>query len=113
MSTTPSTAPPEAVPTTRATISVADLRTELGLTLAEMGERVGLSKSQMHDVERRNSATVRVSLMLESMSDGRLDAGVLCEEVWLSRHGLPDTDKAEATPTGQCGPLSGETGAVA
>jgi len=67
---------------------VASLRAEMGLTLSAMGARVGLSKSQMHEVERTNSASPVVALAIESLSDGRIDAARLNEVVRLSRHGL-------------------------
>lgn len=77
-------------------LTVAALRTELDLTLAQMGERIGLSKSQMHEVEATNRASLRVALAIEALSivDGtaRIDAADLSEDVKLSRHGCACTD---------------------
>lgn len=102
-------------------LSIAAFRTELGLTLAEMGERVGLSKSQMHFVEQSNTATVRVAVALEEMSVGRIDAAALCEDVRVAREGLGgvlcehaqrDTSKMEEPSPGQNAETSGESGSA-
>ena len=84
-------------------LSIAELRTELGLSLAEMGARVGLSKSQMHDIERRNAATLRVAIALENLAPGRIDAAAICEEVKLARHGTGDSAKMEEVSRGKSG----------
>lgn len=68
-------------------VSVAALRAELTLTLAEMGERIGLSKSQMHEVERTDRASLRVALAIEELSGGRIDAAALSDDVRVARHG--------------------------
>jgi transcriptional regulator with XRE-family HTH domain len=67
---------------------VAALRRELSLTLAEMGERVGLSKSQMHEVERSGRASLPVALAIETLSEGRIDAADLNEDVKAARHAV-------------------------
>lgn len=66
-------------------LTVAALRAELDLTLAQMGARVGLSKSQMHEVERSGQASLPVALEIERLSAGRIDAAALCEAVRLAR----------------------------
>ncbi len=100
---------------------VAALRAELGLTLMEMGERIGLSKSQMHEVERTDRASLRVALAIEDLSAELaatrpeitpIDAALLCEDVRLSReslarHGHPVTADADQSATGQARGLSG------
>lgn len=88
-------------------LSVATLRRELGLTLAEMGERVGLSKSQMHEVERTGRASLRVALAIEELSGARVDAAVLSEEVRAARHALVDAAAQHDASTGQTGETSG------
>lgn len=88
-------------------MSVAALRRELGFTLAEMGERIGLSKSQMHEVERTDRASLRVALAIEDLSGARVDAAVLSEEVRAARHGLIDAAVQHAVSTGQNSQLSG------
>lgn len=80
-------------------LTIAALRTELGLTLQELGERIELSKSQMHEVEQSNRASVRVAVAIEDLSGGRIDAAGLNEDVRLSRHGpiVHDADLSGAT----------------
>jgi transcriptional regulator with XRE-family HTH domain len=94
-------------------ISIADLRTELGITLAEMGQMVGLSKSQMHDVERRNAASLRVAVALEQLAGGRIDAVALCADVLLARHGQTDTAEMAAMSPGKSVDNFPETGKAA
>lgn len=75
--------------------AVAALRAGLGLTLAEMGERIGLSKSQMHEVERTGRASLPVALRIEKLSatlgeELRIDAADLSVDVQAARHGVGD-----------------------
>jgi transcriptional regulator with XRE-family HTH domain len=80
---------------------VRALRKGLGLTLAEMGERVGISKSQMHEVERSGRASLPVALEIErlsvaAMADavdgvGVIDAADLSEDVRKARHAVRTT----------------------
>lgn len=71
--------------TAPAQLTVSALRSELGLTLAEMGERIGLSKSQMHDVEKSERASLTVALEIERLSGGRIDAADLNDGVREAR----------------------------
>lgn len=89
-------------------LSVAGLRAELELTLAEMGERIGLSKSQMHEVERSGRASLRVALAIEELSGRRIDAASLNDDVKASRHGLANSGDGAAASTGQVDEESGE-----
>lgn len=86
--------------------AVARLRATLGLTLEGMGDRIGLSKSQMHAVETTGRASLRVALAIEALSDGAIDAAALSEDVRLSRHGLEDGADAAAAATGKAGDVS-------
>ncbi len=80
---------------------VRALRKGLGLTLAEMGERVGISKSQMHEVERSGRASLDVAiaierLSVEAMADfvegiAVIDAADLSEDVRKARHAVRDS----------------------
>jgi transcriptional regulator with XRE-family HTH domain len=70
---------------------VQSLRKALGLTLAEMGERCGISKSQMHEVERSGRASLPVALRIEELSQGAIDAGDLNDDVRAARHGVGAT----------------------
>lgn len=94
-------------------ITIADLRAEMDLTLAEFGQLIGLSKSQMHEVERTGRASLRVALALEQLSSRRIDAARLNDDVRQAREGVvsdhadPFTDPAPAPATGQNGELSG------
>ena len=67
---------------------VAALRRALGMTLVEMGLACGISKSQMHEVERTGRASLSVSLRLEELSAGRIDAASLNDDVRAARAGL-------------------------
>lgn len=78
---------------------VAALRASLGLTLADMGERVGLSKSQMHEVERAGRASLPVALRIEALAEGRIDAADLCEDVRAARAGLVEAGLVHVTTT--------------
>jgi predicted transcriptional regulator len=69
--------------------SIADLRATLELTLEGMGGLVGISKSQMHEVERTGRASLRVALRIEELSGGAIDAADLCDDVRAARAVLP------------------------
>lgn len=91
--------------------TVAAFRAEMKWTLARMGEAVGLSTSQMHEVERLNRASLRVALAIEVLSEGRIDAAALNDDVRAARHGV-DNGLPEACPaTGQVRAVSGEVAA--
>lgn len=66
-------------------LTVAALRAELGLTLVQLGGLVELSKSQMHEVEAVNRASLRVAIAIEKLSGGRIDARSLNDDVRLAR----------------------------
>lgn len=108
--------------------AIAQLRSELDLTLAQMGERVGLSKSQMHEVERTGQASLPVALEIEKLSGGRIDAASLSEAVRLARaacqggcnleggdgspfHAVGNSAEGVGAATGQAGEMSGQVAA--
>ncbi len=70
-------------------MSVADLRAMLNLTLEGMGAQLCISKSQMHEVERTGRASLKVALRIEELSDGRIDAADLNEDVRAARRTVP------------------------
>jgi len=70
---------------------IADLRATLELTLEGMGALVGISKSQMHEVERTQRASLGVALKIEELAAGRIDAADLCEDVRAARETMPAT----------------------
>lgn len=91
-------------------LSIKSFRSELGLTLDQFGEKVGLSsKGQVSEIERSGRASLRVALAIEALSDGRIDAGALCDEVRLAReavHAPADTATPAPASPGQCVPES-------
>ncbi len=89
-----------------APFTVKVLRAELQLTLAEMGERIGLSKSQMHEVESTGRASLRVALAIEALSGQRIDAAGLNDDVRLSRHGSSDKGESAAASPGKADAIS-------
>lgn len=80
--------------------TVKSLRKEMGLTQEEFSRRVGLnSGGRLSCVERGIApCPLRVALKIESLSDGRIDAADLCDDVKLARHGKRFTS-ATATPS--------------
>lgn len=87
--------------------AIKRLRLEMGLTLAEFGARIGLSsKGQVSIIERENRCGLRVALAIETLSDNRIDAGDLCEEVRLARASAHAADPIAA----QHGASSGKSG---
>ena len=94
-------------------LTIASLRAELGLTLADFGERIGLSKSQTHDAEATNRTSLRVAVEIEALSEGRIDAADLNDDVRKARHGIAITPSSAPPATGQNGELSGERERVA
>lgn len=88
-------------------LTVASLRAELGLTLAEMGERIGLSKSQMHEVESTGRASLRVALAIEELSERRIDAAGLNDDVRAARHAAAVSVTPGDGSTGQSDEMSG------
>lgn len=60
-------------------MTIAELRQEMGLTLKDFAEAVGLkSKGQMLLIERGTiSPSAKVALRLEELSGGRLSASAL------------------------------------
>ena len=80
-------------------MNIAELRAEMGVSQEEFAALIGLSsKGNVSIIERENRCGLRVALKIEQLSDGRVDAASLNDEVRLSRHGL---DHAAAdTPIG-------------
>ena len=92
-------------------LTISGLRAELDLTLQQMGERIGLSKSQMHEVESTGRASLRVAVALEELSGGRIDAAAICDDVKLARvavvsHGLESNPAGADLSPGKGGEIS-------
>ena len=91
-------------------MQIAELRTELGLSLEAFAARVGIqSRGRMSVIERENRCALRVALALEQLSGGRIDAAELCDEVRAARHGMIDTARTVGVSTGNINDLSGGT----
>ncbi|HKT85613.1 MAG TPA: hypothetical protein VJQ77_05955 [Novosphingobium sp.] len=78
-------------------MKIADLRTELGLSLEAFAAEIGLqSRGRMSVIERENRCSLDVALRIEDLSGGRIDAAELSEDVRKARHGLGDTGSEDA-----------------
>jgi DNA-binding XRE family transcriptional regulator len=74
---------------TRPSLSIAELRAELGLSLEQFAERVGLqSRGRMSVIEREGRCPLGVALRIETLSEGRIDAADLNEDVKAARHAV-------------------------
>lgn len=85
---------------------VRGLRKQMGLTLAQMGEVCGISKSQMHEVERTDRASLSVALALETVSQNApgiapINAADLNDDVKAARHGVVVTAPAAGASPGK------------
>jgi hypothetical protein len=71
------------------TITIAQLRTHLGLTLVHFARELGLvGVGNVSTMERENRAALKVALRLEQLASEhglRLDAASICDDVALSR----------------------------
>jgi transcriptional regulator with XRE-family HTH domain len=66
--------------------TVADLRAELGLSLAEFAARIGItSKGHASLIERSGTCSLRAALAIEELSGGRIDAAQLSPDVAAAR----------------------------
>lgn len=68
-------------------MTIAELRIDLGLTYEALAKALGLvSKGQAHGIETgRVKCSPRVALAVERLSEGRIQAGELNEDVALIR----------------------------
>lgn len=70
-------------------ITIAELRSTLGLTLAGLAEQLGLSGlGNISAMERDNRAALKTALRLEEIAAAnglRLDAATICDDVALAR----------------------------
>lgn len=83
----------------------------MGVSQEEFAALIGLSsKGNVSIIERENRCGLRVALKIEQLSDGRVDAASLNDEVRLSRHGLDhvptDTSEADAPSPGSADAIS-------
>ena len=95
-------------------MKIKDLRAELGLSLEEFSEKVGLSsRGRMSVIERDERCSLAVALKIEALSVGpdgapRIDAADLNDDVAAARHGAGVSAPVAAASTGQSGAMSGE-----
>ncbi|MFC0684649.1 helix-turn-helix domain-containing protein [Novosphingobium clariflavum] len=95
-------------------MTIADLRKDLGLSLEAFAQLIGLqSRGRMSVIERENRCSLSVALKIEELSEGRLDAGELSDEVRAARHGFNVAAVQQGRSTGQISDLSGSNGGVA
>lgn len=95
-------------------MKIADLRSELGLSLEAFAAQIGLqSRGRMSVIERENRCSLAVALKIEDLSRGRIDAADLSDEVRAARHGLDNDGQVRAPSTGKPNETSGaKTGAA-
>ena len=94
-------------------MNIAELRAEMGVSQEEFAALIGLSsKGNVSIIERENRCGLRVALKIEQLSDGRVDAATLNDEVRLSRHGLDHvpvhTSGTDTRSPGSCEAISPE-----
>jgi DNA-binding XRE family transcriptional regulator len=92
-------------------MNIAELRAEMGVSQEEFAALIGLSsKGNVSIIERENRCGLRVALKIEQLSEGRVDAASLNDEVRLSRHGLDhvptDTSGTDQSSPGSSGQIS-------
>lgn len=76
---------------------IADLRKELDLSLEAFGARVGIaSRGRMSVIERENQCSLAVALAIEELSEGRIDAAGLNDDVRRAREALPAAEQDAA-----------------
>lgn len=56
-----------------------------GLTLEQFGVRVGRSKAQIHEIQKRNYAPAKLALAIERETNGEVDAAFLNPEIAQAR----------------------------
>lgn len=70
-------------------LTIEALRRELGLNQTEFALRIGLAnKASVSLLERGGPCSLPVAIKIEELSEGRIDAADLNEDVKAARHGL-------------------------
>jgi len=94
-------------------ITIASLRKELGLTLDELAEQLGISsKGYLSQIERGViDCSLSIALRIEEFSGGRIDAASLSRDVNMARASCaggcsPDTSETDAPSPGSCAAIS-------
>lgn len=88
--------------------SIIALRTAMRLSQAEFAALLGLaSKGNVSIIERDNRCSLRVALLIEQLSGGRIDAGLICADVLAARAGCDCHGVAIATEMDASSPDNG------
>lgn len=96
--------------------TIADLRRERGWTLAELADALDIkSRGHAKRIEDGEPCSVKVALKIEALSDGRIPAASLSNDVALveaaradsSVHAAPDTAAAAQQSPGKSGEVTG------
>jgi DNA-binding XRE family transcriptional regulator len=94
-------------------ITIASLRKELGLTLDELAEQLGISsKGYLSQIERGViDCSLSIALRIEEFSGGRIDAASLSRDVSMARASCaggctPDTSGTDQSSSGSCDGIS-------
>ena len=66
-------------------MTLSEWRTKNGLSLEELGKKLGKSKGHMHAVEKTNNTTARLALDIERLTAGEVDAAFLNPEIAEAR----------------------------
>jgi DNA-binding XRE family transcriptional regulator len=83
-------------------LTIEALRRELGLNQAEFALRIGLAnKASVSLLERGGPCSLPVALAIEALSNGRIDACALNEDVRAARHGVVITSAMPAPSAGK------------
>ena len=88
----------------KAHLTIEALRRELGLNQAEFARRIGLAnKASVSLLERGGPCSLPVALAIEALSEGRINAADLNEDVRAARHGVVTTSHGPALSPGKSG----------
>lgn len=91
---------------------IASERKRRGYSQTELGRRIGLARSKVSEMESgKFSPGVSVALKIEELSEGRINAADLNEDVKASRHALLNSATAEPASIGQSHDLSSQDAA--
>ena len=84
--------------------SIREWRERRGTSLSDFADEIGMSKGKVSAMERDLfSPGVKAALKIESLSQGRIDAADLNEDVRAARHGIGNTPlPAPASPDNAC-----------
>ena len=86
---------------------IREWRTGRDLSLSEFADALGVAKGKVSEMERDLFRPgVKVALAIEALSEGRIDAGDLNDDVRAARHAIRDSFAAAPASTGNIGESS-------